>query len=241
MWSTVFNRQRLDDAPALFAAVTKWIGPGSVPDLSKFTELTSRRSCSLFEGDGVLQLIPQRKQRLAAVADAILRRWGGSALGLVENAGWNGPAAVRQLAESVPGYEDEARVAGYHVRFRKLAHLATALMASRSSQAWSGLETFPVYADYMLPRYLRHLGIIAYSPELSETVDTRTEIPRHSRHEIAIRWATVRAGHLLVEELNREGVLVDAPRLDYFLWSEAVLGSEAGRMGEHHRTVTLDY
>ena len=240
-WFTTFNQQRLDDAPAVFAAVSKWIGPGCAPDLSSFMGLTPRRTRRLFAGRGILQMIPQRGDRLAAVASALSSRWGGSAVGLVEESGWDGPAAVQLLAETLPGYEDEARVGGYHVRFRKLAHLAAALMASRSSRPWSGLETFPLYPDYMLPKYLRHLGAIVYSPELSEAVDNRHEIPRHSPQEIAIRWATVRGGQLLVEELNRAGVLVDGPRLDYFLWSEAVLGSNAGSMGEHHRTVTLDY
>lgn len=241
VWSTTFNHQRLDDAPALFAAVTKWIGPGSAPDLSSFMSMTPRRALRLFAGRGTLQMIPQRGDRLAAVASALSSRWGGSAVGLVEKAGWDGPAVVKLLAETVPGYEDEAQVGGYHIRFRKLAHLAAALMASRSSRPWSGLETFPVYPDYMLPKHLRHLGAIVYSPELSEAVDSRREMPRHSQHEIAIRWATVRAGQLLLEALSRVGVRVDGPRLDYFLWSEATLGPNAGRMGEHHRTITLDY
>lgn len=240
-WSTTFNSQHLDDAPALFAAVTKWIGPGWAPDLSSFTDMTAGRARRLFAGQGVLQMIPQRGDRLAAVAAALTNRWAGGALGLVEDAGWDGPEAVRLLAETVPGYEDEAPVDGYRIRFRKLAHLAAAMMASRSSRPWSGLETFPLYADYMLPKYLRHLGVISYSPELAGAVDGRHEIPRHSRREVAIRWATVRAGQLLVEELNRAGVPADGPRLDYFLWSEAVLGANAGAMGHHHRTVTLDY
>ena len=240
-WSTTLDRRSLNDAPALFAAVTKWMGPGSVPDLSRFTDMTPGRARRLFAGRGVLQMIPRRGDRLAAVAATLTTRWDGATLSLVEEAGWDGPEAVRLLAETVPGYEDEAQVDGYRIRFRKLAHLAAALMASRSSRPWSGLETFPVYADYMVPKHLRHLGVIRYSPELSETVDSRREIPRHSRPEIAIRWATVRAGQLLVEELNRSGAPVDGPRLDYFLWSEAALGSNSRRMGRHHRTVTLDY
>ena len=78
-------------------------------------------------------MIPLRGERLAAVAAALREGWDGAALHLVEQAGWNGPRVVELLAATVPGYEDEARAGGHRLRFRKLAHLAAALMSSRSS------------------------------------------------------------------------------------------------------------
>ena len=241
MWSFGYAGRRLTDAPALFGAVTRWMGPCTRPDLGSFSELGSAQASRLFAGRGVLQMVPERGVRIARVATALRERWGGSALHLVEEAGWDGPAVVEMLATTIPGYEDEAAVGVHRLRFRKLAYLASSLMASRSSRPWVGLDSFPVYPDYMLPRVLRHLGVLRYSPRLSRAVDSRTEIPRHSPEEVAIRWATVHAGHLLVEALSDGGVSVTGPRLDYFLWSEAVLGADASRMGEHHCTVTLDY
>ena len=241
MWSISHRGRRLTDAPALFGAVTRWMEPCTRPDLGSFSDLGHPRAERLFAGRGVLQMVPERGVRIARVATAIRERWAGAALHLVEEAGWNGPEVVELLAATIPGYEDEAAVGGHRLRFRKLAYLASSLMASRSSKPWRGLDSFPVYPDYMLPRLLRHLGVLHYSPALSRAVDSRTEIPRHSPEEAAIRWATVHAGHLLVEALRAEGVSVTGPRLDYFLWSEAVLGAEVSRMGEHHRTVTLDY
>ena len=241
MWSISHAGRRLSDAPALFGAITRWMGPGAGPDLHSFSELGCAQAGRLFAGRGVLQMVPERGVRIAQVATAVTEQWAGAALHLVEEAGWDGQAVVELLATTIPGYEDEAAVGGHRLRFRKLAHLASSLMASRSSRPWTGLDSFPVYPDYMLPRLLRHLGVLRYSPRLSAAVDSRTEIPRHSPEEVAIRWATVYAGHLLVKSLEAEGVSVTGPRLDYFLWSEAVLGADASRMGEHHRTVTLDY
>ena len=241
MWSIDHEGERLTDAPALFGAITRWMGPSGRPDLRAFAELGETRARRIFAGRGVLQMVPERGVRIARVARALRERWDGACIHLVEEAGWNGPRVVELLAGTLPGYEDEATVEGRRLRFRKLAHLAASMMASRSSVPWSGLDSFPVYPDYMLPRFLRHLGVLSYSPALSRAVDLRTEIPRHSREEAAIRWATVYAGHRLTAGLRSEGVSVTGPRLDYFLWSEAVLGPDAARMGEHHRTVTLDY
>lgn len=241
MWSVTHQGRTLTDAPALFGAVTAWMGPAGSPDFGRFAGLTDADSRRLFAGDGVLQMVPQRGARLAAVAQVLSDRWDGAAVNLVEEAGWDGPGVVDLLASTVPGYEDRATVGGHHLRFRKLAHLAAAVMASRSERPWSGMDSFGVYPDYMLPRFLRHLGVLSYAPRLAGSVDGRIEIPRHSEQEVAIRWATVYAGHRLVEELNRAGTPVTGPRLDYYLWSEAVLGPDAHRMGEHHRTLTLDY
>ncbi|MCE2526916.1 MAG: hypothetical protein J4G00_05215 [Actinomycetia bacterium] len=241
MWSVTRRERTLTDAPALFAAITDWMEPDGLPDLGRFASITATDSRRLFAGEGVLQMVPQRGVRLAAVACALLDRWDGAAVNLVEEAGWNGPTVVDLLASTVPGYEDEATVGGHHIRFRKLAHLAAAVMASRSKRRWSGMDSFGVYPDYMLPRFLRHLGVLSYSEALSESVDNRIEIPRHSRQEVAIRWATVHAGHRLVESIRWVGKPICGPRLDYFLWSKAVLGPDAHRMGEHHRTRTLDY
>ena len=241
MWSIDHGSQRLTDAPALFGAFTKWMGTATRLDLGAMAEFTPTDARRLFAGRGVLQLVPERGARIAAVAAALLERWDGAALHLVEEAKWDGPQVVEMLASTLPGFEDRVSVGGHHLRFRKLAHLAAAIMASRSSVSWSRMDSFPVYPDYMLPRFLRHLGILHYAPRLAEAVDSGAEIPRHTPEEVAIRWATVRAGHLLVEGLGRAGVAVTGPRLDYYLWKEAVLGSEASRMGEHHQTVTLDY
>lgn len=241
MWSISHAGRRLTDAPALFGAITRWMGPGTRPDLRAFSELGCAQAGRLFAGRGVLQMVPERGVRIARVATAVRERWAGAAVHLVEEARWDGLAVVELLATTIPGYEDEATVCGRRLRFRKLAHLASSLMASRSSRPWARLDSFPVYPDYMLPRLLRHYGVLRYSPRLSRAVDSRTEIPRHSPEEVAIRWATVYSCHLLVEGLRAEGVSATGPRLDYFLWSEAVLGEDATRMGEHHRTVTMDY
>lgn len=241
MWSITHRGRTLTDAPAVFGAIAAWMGNSRTPDLRRFVDMSPADASRLFAGDGVLQMVPQRGARLAAVARTLSDRWDGAAANLVEEAGWDGPGVVDLLASTVPGYEDRATVGGHHLRFRKLAHLAAAMMASRSERRWSRMDSFGVYPDYMLPRFLRHLGVLSYAPRLAGSVDGRIEIPRHSEQEVAIRWATVYAGHRLVEELNRAGTPVTGPRLDYYLWSEAVLGPDAHRMGEHHRTLTLDY
>ncbi len=236
-WTVELDGTRLSDAPALFACFTR-----DRPTAGRLAGWSGSEAEAFFAGRGVLQLIRQRGERLREVATALLERWDGSFLHLVEEAGFDALTVVELLAATIPGYRDEVDTSEGLVRFDKLAHLATAMMSGRGRRPpFARLDVFPVYPDYLLPRVLRHQGILVYEPALAEAVDRRQPIEEGSTWEVAIRWATVTAGALLCAELGRRGNPVTGPRLDYRLWWEAVLGPNAARMGEHHRTVTLRY
>ena len=242
MWRTEVGGEWLDDAPGIFAAFTRTLTP--TIELADFAALSDEAGRKLFVGDGVLQLIPERTTRLRLVAQALLDRWDGSARNLVEAAHRDGTRIAELLAETVPGYRDRADTQLGELPFDKLAHLAAAIMAAGvgwSNAGFAGFDDFPVYPDYMLPRVLRHRGVLRYSDELANAVDSRTLIEAGSPAELAIRWATVFAGAELLAALRARGAAVTAPALDYRLWSEAVLGPEAATFGEHHRTITMLY
>ena len=234
--------RHLVDAPAVWACFSRALRPTPEGlDLDPVASLEGAAAAAFFSGQGILQLVPQRAERLRKVVASLRRRWSGHALGLFEEADFHGPTVVRILVAEIPGYRDEAVTPLGTLRFWKLAHLAVAMAAARSPRPVTGLDTFPVYPDYMLPVVLRHEGILCYEPTLAATVDQRRLLPAGSRGELAIRWATVYAAEALRSALVARGNPVTAPALDYALWSRAVLGPEAGRMGEHHRTVTLAY
>ncbi len=239
MWSTDFEGEQLDDAPGFFAAFTKERRRSGL-DLETIRAWSLDDVERLFAGRGVLQLLPERLARLVAVADSALDRWGGSFSTLVAEAGHDAPSVARLLVETVPGYRDEATTAFGTLRFWKLAHLATAMLAERGP-ALAGLGTFPVYPDYMVPRTLRHHGILVYAPDLARAVDTREVIAAGSAWEMGIRWASMHAAERVLGALRAAGHDVAMPTLDYWLWYASVLGPDAGSMGEHHRTITMAY
>ena len=115
------------------------------------------------------------------------------------------------------------------------------MMSSGGSKRFNDVESLPVFPDYMLPRVLRHLGILKYSKGLVAAVDSRRELPTGSLGELALRWGTVHAADELLEALRASGAEVTTPQLDFALWEAAVLGPDADEMGEHHRTIGLAY
>lgn len=237
MWTTHFEGDDLDDAPAIFSCFSRRIEGGEL-DLDAFFELTPQE---FFAGRGTLQLLDERWSQLGSVVRALRTRWNGEVSNLVAAGVFDAEQIVTLLVETIPGFNDAPLSPAGPLPFHKLARLATAMMSAGGSTPFSGLERLPVYPDYMLPRVFRHRGIMEYSPELAATIDSRKLVPKESPEELAIRWATVYSGDRLAEALRARGSTVTTPALDYALWESAVLGPEADAMGEHHRTLTLAY
>jgi len=246
MWRTEHAGEWLDDAPGIFAAITRLMSHsnGTGLDLAGLATISDADGAEIFAGEGTLQLIPERVALMRRVAQTIIDRWDGSALTLVTAADRHAPTIVASLIDTMPGYHDRPVSAAGMLPFDKLAHLATAIMAAGlgwSDGGFTGFDDFPVYPDYMLPRVLRHFGCLVYDPSVASAVDNQQIIAADSPAEHALRWATVYVGARLKAALATHGAEVSAPALDYRLWSEAVLGPDAAAFGEHHRTITMAY
>lgn len=237
MWTVTYDGKQLDDAPAIFSCFSRRITEGHT-DFGMFDRLTAGE---FFAGTGTLQLLDERWERLNAVVGALQDRWDGAARNLVAAGDNDAIRIVELLVATVPGFNDAPATPRGPLPFYKLARLATAMMSAGGSTPFTRLDHLPVFPDYMLPTVLRHRGVLRYKAELAAAVDGRQLVPKESEWELAIRWATVYAGDQLVAALRDRGAEVTAPALDYFLWESAVLGPEAGTMGEHHRTITLAY
>ncbi len=237
MWTTHYEGENLDDAPAVFSCFARRIENG-VFDLNVFDSLSGE---DFFAGSGTLQLVDEKWAQLKAAAAAVEAQWDGSIENLVAAANHDAERVVELLIETIPGFDDAPQSPVGKLPFYKLARLATAMMSAGGSIPFAGLERLPVYPDYMLPRVFRHFGIMVYTPDLAAAVDGRRIIEKESPGELAIRWATVYCGDRLAEALQARGASVSTPALDYALWESAVLGPDADLLGEHHRTITLAY
>jgi len=237
MWTVTYQGKQLDDAPAIFSCFSRRISDGRI-DYGMFERLTA---AEFFAGTGTLQLRDERWDRLAAVVDALKNQWDGAVRNLVAAGDHDALRIVELLVATIPGFDDAPETPLGKLPFYKLARLATAMMSAGGTTPFTRLDRLPVYPDYMLPLVLRHRGVLHYQAALAEAIDRRQLVPKESEWELAIRWATVYSGDQLANALRRHGAAVTTPALDYFLWESAVLGPEAGTMGEHHRTITLAY
>lgn len=234
MWTVTVGDEVYDDAPGLWTCFRR--DPRSL-DLRAVA--SGGLGHEFFAGSGVLQDVPRRLELLGDVANALVDQHDGSVLGMIERSGGDAVGLRDMLVETVPGYHDRPASPVGILEFDKLANLAVTMLAARLPIV--GTERFPVFPDYMLPRHLRHRGILRYAEDLAEAVDSRKILAPGSPAEMGIRWATIHAAELLRSELRAVGNPVATPDLDYWLWWEAVIGPEADSMGEHHLCVTEAY
>lgn len=234
MWGVHHGDQFFEDASGIWACFGRehrsldldWIASGGLDE-------------TFFAGQGALQDIPHRVRRLREVAEALLTHHDGSVLGMIEAAGADAVQLRDVLVETIPGYIDRPDSPRGTLCFDKLANLAVTMLAARLPV--TGVEQFPVFPDYMLPRHLRHEGVLVYADTLASEVDGGAVLVARSHEEMAIRWATIRAAEVLRRRLVTLGNPVTTPELDYWLWFEAVLGPRAAEMGNHHLCITEAY
>jgi hypothetical protein len=234
MWGVRGAEGLVVDAPGIWTCFTResrsvdlaWVAGGGVSE-------------RFFAGEGSLQDIPRRVARLRAVAGALLEHHQGSVLGMIEQAGGDALVLRDLVADTIPGYLDRPSSPAGTLPFDKLANLAVTMLAARLPV--HGTDRFPVFPDYMLPRHLRRAGVLVYSDDLAAAVDDGRLLEPDSTEEMAIRWATIRSAEMLRLALGDLGNPVATPDLDYWLWSEAVLGPQAAVMGPHHLCMTEAY
>lgn len=137
--------------------------------------------------------------------------------------GWTVMEAL-SIAQALPlGYTDEAL---------KKAQLA--LYMSSQSLRSIGIEVpveFTVFADYQVPKVMRHLGQLEFAPELAAKIDAGQLLEADGVEERAIRAATILCGE---DTSLRSGV--PTGQLDFWYWlqrNDSAL--------PFHRTLTVAY
>lgn len=238
MWAVEVAGQLEPDAFGLFGCLRQAMESGL--DLADARVLHAEAP-RLFElGAGTLPLLHRRVAILREVAAVLGQQFDGRLDNALRAAGQDAPGMAGFLARTFPSYQDTRLVGGVTLPLLKRAQLAAGMLHARrlalGAPGFSGADRLTAYADYMLPRVLRHLGVLVYSDELARRVDDQEELPLGDPAEAELRVATVGACELLVQAVNVRGVALCAGQLDYWLWREGF-----GVKAPHHRTVTTDY
>lgn len=215
------------------------------------TQATRRRLAPLLAGHdehGATMWIPAIEERakiLRQVGFKLKADYEGTFLTILKQSGGyayrDGAGIIDVLTREFPRYQDVYTIDGEEIPIHKLAQLLVAALHCALGQfgelgdyAIKDLDRLDVCADYQLPRALRDLGILVYSPELARKVDSYQLIAAGSREEFEIRYASILAARKLREALS---FATTAPQIDYFLWQK-------GRHSEkspHHLSETIMY
>ena len=193
------------------------------------------------DGADPLPLMPARLEALHELG-AAYKQLGGP-LALFEAGGGSAAQLVQTLVRFLPSWEDSRVFQGQRLRFLKRAQLCVAMIYGRlggkSPAAFKDIDQLTAFADYRLPQILRHHGILKYTSDLAEKIDTGEVLVKGSEEEIELRCATIVAVEQIREQLQRQWPGVTALQVDYLLWRTAI--QQTTDMLPFHRCRTTDY
>ena len=213
--------------------------PGMCADKEPHVALFRASACAQWLGrrvaaEGVAFMlgdIPEQNSRCAILAEVLddkkLMSVSHYLASVVEKTGQLSWRDAQVLADNFPG--------AYGDPYLKKAQLTLMFIAGQ----WNATHpdqpcTLDVSAaaDYQLPKVLRTLGLLHYSPAMAKLVDEGESISAGSAEERAIRAATVLACQALSEQFGRS-----IAEVDFWLW----LNRNVDRDAKFHLTRTTNY
>lgn len=129
----------------------------------------------------------------------------------------------KMLMEYFPGFASDL--------FLKRASLYFLQLYRKLGWYEESMKTFPVPADYQVPKILRHFKCFKYHPQLVETINTNNLLPKSHLAECEIR-----AGTIIVCQMLQEATGWNISDIDSWLWLRRKESSDP-----FHLTITTDY
>jgi hypothetical protein len=242
-WSVDYRGQTWTRTYAMYAGVMRaveqdahWLAA------ERWADASERDLANVFAGEGKIPLLAQRREVLNETGRCLVEAFQGRSLKAVEEAGRHARGLAYLLADRFPSFRDVAEYKGRTVALLKRAQICAADLhecwTRQGDEGLASLEELTVFADYRLPQYLRHVGVMRLSPELEARIDQLEEIDAGSEEEIELRAATIVAGNLLIRAIRGRGQPLTACQLDYVLWERS---HDQDVTTPHHRTRTIYY
>jgi len=173
------------------------------------------------------KMMDERHENLKLVGKSVVEKFDGLFINILKCSGGSAINIVKLLNENMNGvFCDSCRFKGIDLHFLKLAQLVVMITGYglphvRKEFQLSDLELINALADYKIPQYLRHVGVLKYDEKLSAIVDGYNQIPFGNIFEIEIRIATVCAVHFITNKLKKKYPFVTELMVDMMLWNAA--------------------
>ncbi len=242
-WSVEFRGRTWTRTYAMYASVLRAVerDPGFLR-ADRWASADTRDVGELFRGQGQIPLLDRRREVLNETGRRLVESFDGRFAHAVDQADRHARRLAYLLADEFPSFRDAPAYRGRTVAILKRAQICAADLhhcwTPQGYAGLAGLDELTVFADYRLPQYLRHVGILALAPDLAARIDAGEELAAGSNAEIELRAATIVAAELILEALRKHGRHLAAWELDFVLWERS---HNPEVTVPHHRTRTIYY
>ena len=243
-----YEGENHSDSRAMTACLRRAMSQGiPVLDGKYLAEMTRPQLNGIFSGNIEMPMLDEKLKALNDVGKVLAERYDGHFYNFIATCSPrlfdDGKGLVDRLITEFPRFNDVSPYRGHEISFQKLSQLTYWGLYS----GFRGHGEFPIedigsmtaFADYIVPVALRVMGIMIYTPQLEEKINSGTLIPRDSDEEIEIRAHMIYASALLTEDINAlrpPDLQIIIPQLDARLWS-----SYHTTHWPHHLTRTIMY
>ncbi|KAK9670276.1 hypothetical protein RND81_13G190900 [Saponaria officinalis] len=207
--------------------------------LQKYTGLELQK---MLKWPRPLPLEDERIRLLHEVGRVLERNFEGKASKLVQSCGKSAANLVDLVARHFPGFRDHTVYKGHQIFLYKRAQIFVAdLWGAFKGQGYgefNDITSITIFADYIVPAVLHHLGVLNYSSSLDNIVESNKEIGSGTEEEVELRACSIHAVEKMRDLFRlKSGKQVMSLELDLWLWSYGIQLASL----PHHRTLSIYY
>ncbi|GAA0157906.1 hypothetical protein Leryth_007024 [Lithospermum erythrorhizon] len=211
-------------------------------DADRLQKYTGPELRKLLKWPRPLPLEDERVRLLHEVGSELERSFDGKASNLVKSGGKSAARLVDLITSHFPGFRDHTMYKGHQVFLYKRAQIFVAdLWGAFKGQDYgefNDISSITMFADYIVPAVLEQLGVLRYSPCLSNLIESKSEICSGSEEEVELRACCVYAVEKIRDLVTKiSGKQVLSVELDLWLWSFGIVCPSL----QHHRTLSIYY
>lgn len=243
-WTVKIDGEDLDGSIALFRCIEKEVERNT--DFlagDELADLSRSHLRKILAGNVLIPLFEERLKCLNEAGRVLEKQFRNSFTVVYKKAENDAVALADLLVTHFPCFDDTSEYRREKIGFYKRAQLNSKMVSDALVASGKGglrdLDKLTAFADYKIPQILRNLGVVKYTKELADKIDSYKLIEKGSEDEVEIRAATIWAVELIRQELLEKHSFVTASHVDSMLWNM----SQTKAKGEkpYHRTLTTAY
>ncbi|GMN34387.1 hypothetical protein TIFTF001_004655 [Ficus carica] len=175
-----------------------------------------------------LPLEDERVRLLHEVGLELERSFNGKASNLVESCGKSAAKLVTLVARHFPGFRDHSLYKGHQIFLYKRAQIFAAdlwgAFEGRGYGEFNDIGSITIMADYIVPAVLQQIGVLKYSPTLTNKIEANVEIIPGSEEEVELRACSIYAVEKMRELVGiKSGKQVAYSDMNLLFWYGIVI------------------
>lgn len=215
-WTIDTDNGKEDGSIALLYVILKYVKNKNTTDFSNITKNEFRE---ILKGNVEIPLFEERYNIIKNISKIVNEKMNGNFYEFIENI-TNDTELFEVIIKYFQNFKDERIYNDKPIYLYKLAQLLTSdILHIRELKENIKVDYSHLVgcADYKIPQVMRGLGILEYSDELADIIDSKKEIEVNSEYEVEIRANMLVVIDLIKKKLGNKVCSID---INDYIWNQ---------------------